>query len=418
MQIITVWQPSSDCQNRLYHMIKPIPIAGITMLFFFIAGTLPAFSQERPPHALILKNGEVIAYDKVWISPQGVVRCRKGDHEWLYSRDEVDVEKTYGGTIRESGKNEPEDTKKPPSRPSKEEPQYGVGICLGVGKLDGYTKYQIGGKVEGPSGSSYVHFPISELEFPLSVPMVSLEVSTESPGPWKFGAIIKKNIARSAGKAKDSDWGAYYLEGYSWAEQNTLDIYSESDADLNAVTVDINLRYRWYNKSGWSLFAGLRYSYENFDYELSDLDQWYPSSDYYVGEDAGHSCTSGKVGSYNVIYNIPYLEITSMFTINHTITIQGGLGYSPLVHVTDEDHHILRDLVYEGDFYGDAVMIFLDARYNVTEKWFLRIDYKKTALDADGESKAYYRGFIYGHTIEQAIESEQTYTSLSIGYIF
>jgi len=388
------------------------------MLFFFIAGTVPAFAHEQPHHSLIVTDGEAIPCDTVWRSPSPVVRCRKALREWLYLPDEVDLEKTFGETIGTSGKKAPGNTNKKLSEPSKQEPPYGVGIRLGVGKLDGYTNYRIGGNVDSPSGSAKVHFPVSQLEFPLSVPMVSLGVRTESTGPWKLGAVIKKNIARDAGEAKDSDWGVYYLEGYSWAEENTLDIYSESDAELNAVIIDIDLQYRWYAKSGWSLSAGIRYTYENFDYELSDLDQWYPSSDYYFGEEAGHSYASGKVGTYNVIYTIPYLEMTTAFTLNDAVNIEGGLGYSPRAHVTDEDHHILRDIVYEGDLYGDAVMIFLDARYNFTERWFLRIHYEKTTVDADGESKAYYRGFIYDHTIEQTIESEQTYTSLSIGYIF
>lgn len=399
-------------------MAKLARTSAITLLLFLIAGTAPTFSQEQSHQHLVLKDGETTAWDKVRLSPKSVAPCRKGACEWLYSRAEVNVEETFGKTSEETGEKEQEAVNKKLARESEEGPRFGVGICLGVGKLGGYTRYQIGGNVHTPSGKTNVHFPISQLEFPLSVPMASLGVSTESTGPWKFGACIKKNMARSAGEAKDSDWGVYYLEGYPWSEQSTLDIYSESDAKLNAIIVDIDLRYRWYKISNWSLYAGIRYTYENFDYELRDLDQWYPSSECYFGEDAGHIYAKGKVGTYYVIYNIPYLEITTNFTIDHTFNIEGGLGYSPRAHVADEDHHILRDLVYEGDYYGDAVMYFIDAKYNLTEKWFLSIHYRKTAVDADGESKAYYYGFIYDHTIEQTIESEQTYTRVSIGYIF
>jgi hypothetical protein len=97
---------------------------------------------------------------------------------------------------------------------------------------------------------------------------------------------------------------------------------------------------------------------------------------------------------------------------------EGSFGYAPLAHVTDEDHHILRYLVFKGDLYGDAVIIALEGRYNITERWFLTIHYSKAAVDADGTSKAYFFGFIYDHTIDQTIKSEQTNTGLSIGYLF
>jgi outer membrane protease len=399
-------------------MTKPIRIAGIASVFFLMTAIPPSVSGEWPYHNLSGKNGEVIHCDKAWISSKAPASCMRGDRKLLHSSDGIDPDQTFGKLGAGSRKKEQKDRENDVSQPSEGMPKSGLEVSLGVGKLDGYTKYQIGGTVDTPSGSIQVHFPLSELEFPLSVSMVSLGLTTASTGRWKFGAVVKKNITRQAGEAKDSDWGVYYLEGYSWAEQNTLDIYSESNAALDALIIDIDFAYGLYRKSGWSVSARLGYRYENFDYELSDLDQWYPSSYYYFGGDFGHDYVSGKVATYNVIYHIPYLEIATGFTINNVFSIEGGLGYSPLTHVADEDNHLLRDLVFKGDFYGHAVMLSLDARYNLTGPWFVAIHYSKAAVDADGRSKAYYFGYIYDHTIDQTIESEQTYTSLSLGYIF
>ena len=55
-----------------------------------------------------------------------------------------------------------------------EEPK--IDVNLGTGMLRGDTTYQIGGTVTSPYyGREEVHFPISELAFPLNVYMVSAE---------------------------------------------------------------------------------------------------------------------------------------------------------------------------------------------------------------------------------------------------
>ncbi|MBU1163723.1 MAG: omptin family outer membrane protease, partial [Proteobacteria bacterium] len=216
-------------------------------------------------------------------------------------------------------------------------------LTLGHGMLRGDSTYQIGGTVDTPSGSSEIHFPLSELEFPLDVYMVSLGGSLEFAEKWKLNANVKKNITSDAGKMKDSDWGVFF------DDPNSLDIYSESDADLEALITDINLRYRFYKKSNWSFIAGLGYLRQNFDYEVSNLDQWYPSLNDYYGYDIGHDYVSGKVLEYEVTYSIPYMEIGTQFKIKDKFSVEASLGYSPIVNVTDEDNHILRSKVSEGD---------------------------------------------------------------------
>jgi hypothetical protein len=305
-------------------MTNSIKVLLLAITCLLIVSIPPVFPEQLPQHKVILKSGQVIKCDRTWLSSEDIVRCKMGGSERLYSTDEIDLEKTFGesaaGTVTKQRKDREED--KEFFHPMIKKTKSGIGVTLGVGKLNGYTKYQIGGTVDSPSGSTQVHFPISELDFPLDVYMVSAGVSRESQGKWKFGLDVKKNITGDAGKVKDSDWGAYYLEGYEWAEQNTLDIYSESDADLEALIIDIHLQYIFYRKSVLSLSGGLGYMYQNFNFELSNLDQWYPSSYYYFGEDLGHEYTSGKIGTYNVIYSIPYLEIATELNIKNKFSIE------------------------------------------------------------------------------------------------
>jgi outer membrane protease len=287
-------------------------------------------------------------------------------------------------------------------------------VTVGLGKLGGHTTYQIGGTFSTPSGTGEVHFPISELEFPLDVYMVSLGASVRFAEKLKLSVSVKKNITDDAGKMKDSDWGAYWLGGYGWAEQGTLDIYSESDADLDALIVNVNARYRIYR----GFFMGLGYMHQNFDYEISNLDQWYPSSNYYFGVDSPHDRVSGTTLTYEVTYNIPYIEIGFMGKVSDTFTVEMSLGYSSIVDAEDEDHHLLRSKVYKTDYdQGDAILFSLEGRYRFATNWFLALQFDYTKIEAEGESAGYTNG-VWSETIDQETESKQIFYSLNIVYAF
>ena len=284
-------------------------------------------------------------------------------------------------------------------------------LTLGLGMLSGDTTYQIGGMVNYPGGVDKIHFPLSELEFPLDVYMVSMEGSLEFAKKWKVSANVKKNITGDAGKMKDSDWGFFF------DDPDSLDIYSESDADLEVLITDINLRYRFYEKLNWSFIAGLGYLRQNFDYEISKLDQWYPSSNDYVGYDIGHEYVSGKVLEYEITYSIPYIEIGTQLTIKDKFSVEASLGYSPIVNVTDEDNHILRSKVSEGDCDGDAILLSLEGRYDFPKHWFLTLHLDYMTIDTDGRQKQYTYDEWTG-TIDQEIESKQIFTAFAVGYAF
>jgi len=278
-------------------------------------------------------------------------------------------------------------------------------LALGGDKWEGDTTYQIGGTVSTPSGAYETHFPISELEFPLDVYLISLSGGLEITEKLFLSAEAKKNITDDAGKMKDSDW-------MTSSNPNQLDIYSESDAELDAIIIDINLRYRFFEKSGWSFNAGFGYLYQQFDYDIYDLDQWYPSGDY----GTGHDYVSGKVLTYEVKYSIPYTEIGAQFKIKD-FSVETTLGYSPLVNAKDEDHHILRSKVNKGDCDGDAIFFSLKGQYDFLKNWFLTLGFEYMKIETEGESDAYFYG-VYDHTIDEEIFSEQEVIAFTVGYVF
>jgi hypothetical protein len=291
-----------------------------------------------------------------------------------------------------------------------------VAVSAGTGTLRGHTTYRIGGTVDTASGSYDYHFPISELEFPLDVYMFSVTGAVQFAEKWRVSAGVKSNITEDAGEMKDSDWGYYFLRGDAWAEKDTLDIYSKSDAELNAFIWDINLGYNFYEKSNWSFIAGLGYIRQKFDYEIRDLDQWYPSDSYYFGVDSPHDYVSGKVLEYEVTYSIPYVEIGAQLNVKDKFSVEASLGYSPIISVDDEDQHLLRSKVNKGDCDGAAILVSLEGRYDFLNNWFLTLQFDYTKIDADGESKAYFYD-VYDHTIDLEIESRQIHTMLVLGYI-
>jgi len=392
----------------------------VSLLWLIVAIT-PAYSEDGSER-LVLKSGRVVECDKAWIASRDIIRCKKGDGTILYSIEDVDLKKTFGeAEARRFEKEINAREEKELLQPIVSEAKAFYGsqsyITAGIGKLGGDTTYQIGGNYFTPAGSGQMHFPISELEFPLDVWMVSVEASKEFAKKWKVSVGAKKNITSDAGKMKDSDWGAYFLEGYAWAQKDTLDIYSESDGELDALIMDINLRYRFYEKTNWAFIVGIGYIRQNFDYAISNLNQWYPSSNYYFGVDLPHTLASGKIMTYEITYSIPYIEIGVQGSFKDEFSVEASFGYSSLVDAQDEDVHILRAKVAEGHCDGDAILLSLRARFDFSKNWFLLAEFDHTKIDTDGWQEQYIDGVRIGR-IDQEITSEQILACFSIGYTF
>ena len=67
-------------------------------------------------------------------------------------------------------------------------------ITVGIGGLSGDITYQIGGRYVTPSGNGIYHFPISKLEFPLNIWMISVEESKEFRKNWRVSVGAEKKL--------------------------------------------------------------------------------------------------------------------------------------------------------------------------------------------------------------------------------
>lgn len=312
-------------------------------------------------------------------------------------------------------------------------------VEVGLERLSGHTTYAIGGglRIDG-EGPGQVHFPISELEFPLDAYLCSVEAGITFADAFRFGLGYKKSLS-GEGTVKDSDWGYWWLNGRPWGRQETLDIYSESDGAVDALIWDGRLSYTWHHALSANQFGlddlgvkfGLGYIRQRFDFEVTDLDQWYPSYPLYrnsIESDPtlppatkaavkGHILVPGKVLTYSVTYTFfPMLEVGAVAVFHQRFSLEGGLGYCPWVRAEDEDHHLLRDKVSEGDCDGTAFLGSLKIGYALSRSLTLGLSYDLITIETDGVQTQ--RAPDFAGEIDQTIESRQQYLGLNLGYRF
>ncbi len=296
---------------------------------------------------------------------------------------------------------------------------------VSLGRLGGDTLYKIGGDFNVPgqaAGTS--NFTLSELEFPLDVYTASAGLSVVLSGRLQLRLGLTRNLTSDAGSMQDSDWGVWYLNyGYPYSP-DTLDISSESRTDLEATMFQSDVLFRLLATPAFTLAAGVGYHYQNFHYELSDLDQWYPSYYYYTGENAAHDRVYGPVGSYDVSFHLVMLEGAAEVRPWPDFSIWCLVGVAPYARAQDEDNHILRAKRSEGDATGTAVLLDLGIEYRLPAGVFIGLGYEYQHISTSGtQTQTWYRTTSEANagdwlTIDQEIESSQHAIDLTLGLRF
>ena len=286
-------------------------------------------------------------------------------------------------------------------------------IQAGVGYWMGDATYSIGGETHVPGEGTFI-LPdkISELKFPLDVAYGSVGGNLIWNRNFEIFGTLTMNLTEPSSKMEDSDWGVIDDSG-------SLDIYSESDAQLNAVTFDGGARY-WLpvtastNRAVWSLGAGPSLLYKHLDWTISNVDQWYPSQ-----PALGHDTQSGVVATYNADIVMPYLD--ACVKIQHKrLSGRAEIGFGPAL-VLDEDDHILRQKRSTATLLGFGLKSAAEIRYDLTRQLFALARIDMLSINATGTSKDEgYGGDLEGFYAE--INENFTLTSftggLSIGYGF
>ncbi|MCK9197349.1 MAG: omptin family outer membrane protease [Syntrophales bacterium] len=285
-------------------------------------------------------------------------------------------------------------------------------IAIGTEIMSGSTNYQIGYPITWPDGTQDSgYFPFSELEWPLNILLARIDAGWNIGDSWRINGVIKKNIIDPSDKMKDSDW-------VTDSNPSRLDVYSESNiSKFGALIFDIDLEWKFLRRQSWSLYAGLGYQYQKFNFDAKLIHQYSPSG--LSGYDA---YGDDRVAiTYEMTYSMPYLKVGTDFQINNKFTLAGSFAWSPIVKATDEDHHLLREnggKIMTGNMDGNAYMIDVSADYKFTPSWFLKGGFHYTKIDVDGEQhQVYGNGDTIG-TVAQKSESTQTSLYLTAGYTF
>jgi hypothetical protein len=301
-------------------------------------------------------------------------------------------------------------------------------IRLGPAVLRGDSTYTIGGAFSDNQGNAGRYWdPISELKWPLDVAKVSLGGRAEI-GRFSFRGEIAKNATSDAGDMEDSDWGVYYdmSGGYPAFSPYSKDVYSTSSTDLDALIVDFRGRYAVWRRPRFSTSVGLGLRYQKFSSVASDVHQYSPTFYTYgledvFGSDPFYYDGNGPAIDYEVTYTIPFAELSGVYRFGAKVSLEGAIGYSPLVQATDRDDHLLRFKLSEGSGNGSAWLFDLALRLQWTRHWFAALGVSGLFIDTSGtQEQRFYAGELAGYqaTIEQTITSSQTSGTLEVGYSF
>ena len=285
-------------------------------------------------------------------------------------------------------------------------------IAIGAERMSGNTTYQIGYPVTIPNGSQLSgYFPFSQLEWPLDVWLARIDANLNIGDSWRINGVLKKNVNNPNGNMKDSDW-------VTDSNPGQLDVYSESNiSKFDAWIFDADVEWLFWKRQSWSLYTGLGYQYQKFDYEAKLIHQYSPSglpgNDYYG---------DGRVAiTYDISYSMPYLKLGASFKVKDKITLDGSFAWSPFVKAKDEDDHLLREnggKISTGDMSGSAYMVNLSAKYNFTPAWFLKGGFNYTRISVDGDQYQVYGNGMPLGTVKEKSDSTQIYGYLTVGYTF
>lgn len=276
-------------------------------------------------------------------------------------------------------------------------------IWVGLGYLTGDVTYQIGGKFKyttpGNPLSGKLHFPISELKWPLDLLMFTVGGELRFLKKGELRIAFSKNLTDQPGKIEDTDWE----EDRSQPHWKTT--FGTSDTTFSGYVLDLGLRYWLLEKKvnqdfAWAIAPGVGLLYQEFSWDGSNLVQ----VDQFTGE---RITVAGPVIAYKFNLLMPLLELAGKLTYKR-LSLLPSFAYSPRLIAKDKDFHLLRSKYITTKAYGRGFKAGLQGRFTLSRHWFLHLSgdwlwFRAKDMDQNWQ---------YGNTWR--IEHEITSTQLSI----
>ncbi|GAK50506.1 hypothetical protein U14_01737 [Candidatus Moduliflexus flocculans] len=280
-------------------------------------------------------------------------------------------------------------------------------FSLGISTLVefGDMTYSIKGKQDG-GWKSELEWPLDGTLYLGGVGSLRLfEQLTLNVGGWT-------SVYDKTGTMKDSDW----LYGYYGSRKA---IYSESDSNVEGTHFDLNVRYdivRSNNVMAFGVLLG--YSYTQWDWTSKNGEQWtIDPEEYFQGS------LSGKGMTYQQKIGVPYAGIAFSSSIPNSVIDMNAYGlFSPWATCDDEDDHLLREKLSNGESDGMFWALGGDLRWHITPNWSASLLANYSAYDLEGKQTQYFYGGenagLGAKGIDLSIEGSQFYFGATAGLTF
>lgn len=261
---------------------------------------------------------------------------------------------------------------------------------VGPSLLDGTSHERVYTAIDhGPlEGRSHL---LSELIWDLEgLYGVHASFAVEMDGFVELRASVFSSLNEGSGGMEDYDWFLYDRpDQWTHRSRSTVEVDSARDIDLRATLHVVR-------NSPLALDTILGWRYKNFKWEDRGIDYVYsslgdpdgnPSSGYsseQLDPEAVHdiSDVDSRFGIiYEQTYYIPYVGLAFRFG-RGKLQARAEALYSPIATIQDQDQHLLRRLVFRGNFVGGTYMAWkVVLLYNISRHFFLSASYDSQEVE-------------------------------------
>jgi hypothetical protein len=281
-----------------------------------------------------------------------------------------------------------------------------IDLSFGLETMSGDMTSSIGGEINHADGQNEsTFFPISELEWPMDILLARFEGSLTLNPMWRINGILKTAVDDPDEMMVDSD---------RFSAGGPADIYSESSISaFEAFILDVDFEWTYLQQGPWSLYTGVGYLHQDFEYEGNLITQYSPTgmSGYnYVGD--------GSTGvTYENTFSMIYFLLGADMQLTPQLDLSGQFSVAPLASSEDELHHLYYNKVSNGDMDGSAYMFEVSGNFRISPWWFVEVGAQYTNISVDGDQYQVLGGEPLGQ-INQEVVSEQTSGYITMGYSF
>ena len=234
----------------------------------------------------------------------------------------------------------------------------------------------------------------SELGFPLDMYLASVDL--EAAGkigamrPWSLEVTVQKNLSDPKETMTDKDWLSVPEQGYQLTISDT-----ESDAEIDAMIVDVSGRVGLVATPAVTLEALAGYRYMDFSFEILGVRGWYLDGNlnrvYY------EAFKGENVLDYDVTFSLPYVGVASHMAVSPELGFDIEAAYCPSATAEDFDDHVLRNKSAEAKCTGSAFLGNVEAAYRMGRStsrmsWRISLGLDFVSIDTEGDQDQIFYG--------------------------